>query len=685
MLSAPGRPWPLGAHWDGEGVNFALFAAHAERVELCLFEGAAGPERARIALGARSDDVWHAYLPQAGPGTVYGYRVHGPYAPHAGHRHNPHKLLLDPYARALVGPYAWSERHRGADPRRPGRADGRDNAACAWRAMVVDEQDFDWQGDRRPATPWRDTVICEAHVKGFTMLDPAVPTALRGTYAGLAHPAAIARLRAMGATAVELLPIQAMVDEPMLAARGAVNYWGYSTLGYFAPSARYAGGAEPRTAFRDMVRALHAAGLEVILDVVYNHTAEGGFDGPTYAFRGLDNASYYRLDPHDPARDIDLSGCGNTLNLDHPRVLQLVMDSLRFWAEDMHVDGFRFDLATALGRNAHGFEPRASFFDCLRQEPALAGLKLIAEPWDIATWATGAFPPPFAEWNDRYRDAVRDYWLTGQASRGELARRLAGSADLFAHNRASPHAGINFVTAHDGFTLADLVAYAHKHNEANGQDNADGTDSNRSTNCGVEGPSDDPAIVARRARLVRAMLATLYLSQGVPMLPAGDDGARSQHGNNNPWCQDNALGWIDWSRCDDTLGAFVGELAALRRAHGALRRTRWLADGVLYNGEADVHWFGPDGAALDAPAWDTLDGRAFGMRPGRDDGDDAALAVLFNPHAQAIEFVLPPAPGAAWTLVLDSSASGLALTGARLPVPPEAVVVLRSRVEPGHG
>ena len=676
----PGRPYPLGATWDGGGVNFALFSAHAERVELCLFDADAAREIARVVLPQRTDLVWHAYLPDARPGQAYGYRVQGPYEPEAGHRFNPHKLLVDPYARAFCGNFRWSDAHFGY---RTGHAradlsfDRRDNAWAAARSRVVDPA-FDWNGDRHPRTPWQDTLICEAHVKGFSMMNRSVPAHLRGTYAGLAHPASIASLVAAGATAVELLPVQAFIDERMLVNAELVNYWGYNPVGYFAPAARYAGGREPATEFRAMVRALHGAGLEVILDVVYNHTAEGDENGPTLCWRGIDNRSYYRLRAGDARHYDDLSGCGNTLDLGSPRVLQMVMDSLRFWVREMHVDGFRFDLATALARGPGGFDARAAFLDTLRQDPVLAGTKLIAEPWDIATWSTGGFPPPFAEWNDRYRDTVRGFWLTRAAGCGELARRIAGSSDLFRHGGREPLASINFLTAHDGFTLADLVAYERKHNEANGQANADGSNDNRSTNCGVEGPTADAAISARRARLVRAMLATLLVSQGVPMLTAGDEIGRTQDGNNNAYAQDNPTTWIDWDGADRPLAEFTGALARIRRAHPALRTRHWFDGRALASGERDILWLAADGREMTPLDWEDGARRAFAFRLGRTGPDDSALLVLINGADVPVAFDLPAAPALAWTLLLSSSAAPQVHRSDPVTAPPESVLLLAS-------
>ncbi len=676
----PGRAHPLGATWDGGGVNFALFSEHAEAVELCLFDADAAREAVRIRLSERSDGVWHAYLPDARPGQAYGYRLHGPYDPENGQRFNPHKLLIDPYARAFAGQFRWTDAHCGF---RAGHARGdlsfdrRDNAWAMPRARVVDQACDRGEG-RRPHTPWRDSVICEAHVKGYSMMNPQVPAHLRGTYAGFAHPASIARLVASGATAVELLPLHEFIDERMLVQNEKVNYWGYNSIGFFAPAARYAGGRDPATEFRAMVRALHEAGLEVILDVVYNHTAEGDELGPTLSWRGIDNRSYYRLAAGDARRGADLSGCGNTLDLGHPRVLQMVMDSLRFWACEMQVDGFRFDLATALARGAAGFDARAAFLQALRQDPCLAQVKLIAEPWDVATWETGRFPAGFAEWNDRYRDALRGFWLTASVTCGELARRIAASSDLFRHTGRSPQASINFVTAHDGFTLADLVAYESKHNDANGQNNQDGNNDNRSINCGIEGPSTDPRIVARRGRLIRALLATLFVSQGVPMLPAGDDQGRTQDGNNNAYCQDNPLTWIDWDGADDDLRSYCATLARLRRAHPALRRQVWFDGSPTALGEPDVAWLKRDGGTMTQADWDDGTNRCFGFLLGRVDQTEAAVLVLLNGAAHDTEFRLPPSPGATWQLQLDSSGQAGVVAETVARVPAEALLLFAS-------
>ncbi|MGB8599840.1 MAG: glycogen debranching protein GlgX [Burkholderiales bacterium] len=678
-----GRPFPLGATWDGGGVNFALFSAFATKVELCVYDAGAEREVARITLSACTDQVWHGYLPDAQPGLVYGYRVHGPYEPALGHRFNPHKLLIDPYARAFAGTFRWSDAHYGYQV---GNAnadlsfDQQDNAGAMLKCRVVDPA-YSWQDDRAPRTAWADTVIHEVHVKGYSMLNPAVPEALRGTYAGLAHPASIQHLRRLGVTAVELLPIHEFIDEHRLVKNGLVNYWGYNSLGFFAPTARYAGNGEPLNEFRDMVRHLHAAGIEVILDVVYNHTAEADETGPTFAFRGIDNASYYRLRGGRWLDDV--TGCGNTLNVAHPRVLQMVMDSLRWWVNEMHVDGFRFDLATALGREGGGFDPGCAFLDTLRQDPALAGIKLIAEPWDVAAYETGRFPPGIVEWNDRFRDAARGFWLTGTTSCGEFASRLTGSGELFRHSGRKPQSSVNFVTAHDGFTLADVVAYEHKHNQANAQENVDGNNDNRSINCGVEGAAADPAVHALRARMQRALLGTLFLAQGVPMLLAGDEQGRTQAGNNNAYCQDNSLSWIHWEIMDHELSDFTAKLIELRRTHPALRRTNWF-DGCLSQlAERDITWLWRDGREMTREQWDDGTNRCFGFRLGRDNLQEAALLVLINAGDEDVVFTLPSPPGTNWELQIDTAQPDLqrasaGISAAFAAVPARAMLVLSS-------
>ncbi len=605
--SWPGRPFPLGPTWDGDGTNFALFSEHAERVELCL-RSADGSEE-RIALTERTAHIWHGYVQGVGPGQRYGYRVHGPWAPHQGHLFNPAKLLLDPYAKAIDGTPDTADprvRPRGGD----GGADGADSADAMPSSVVIDPA-FDWGDDRLPGVPWHETVIAETHVRGATLRHPGVPPELRGTYAGLAHPAAIDHFTRLGVTAVELLPVHHIADEPELRGRGAVNYWGYSSIGFFAPDPRYAatgaGGDQVRE-FREMVRALHAAGIEVILDVVYNHTAEGGVDGPMLAFKGIDNRSYYRLHPDDPSRYVDFTGTGNSLNPVHPGVLRLIMDSLRYWVLEMHIDGFRFDLAAALARELWDVDRLSAFFDTIHQDPVLSQVKLIAEPWDLGEggYQVGNFPVLWAEWNGKYRDTMRDFWRGAGGGLAEFASRFAGSSDLYQEDGRHPFASVNFITAHDGFTLADLVAYEHKHNEANGEHNRDGTDDNRSWNCGVEGPTDDETVLALRARQQRNLLATLLLSQGVPMLSGGDEIGRTQGGNNNAYCQDSEISWYDWD-LDPTRQAllrFTQRLIALRTENPVFHRRAYLTGReTMGSGLPDVAWFRPDGRPVAQRNW----------------------------------------------------------------------------------
>ena len=677
----PGRPYPLGATCDGAGVNFALFSANAERIELCLFDADAAHEVERIALDGPTDQVWHVYLPDARAGLIYGYRVYGPYDPERGARFNPNKLLIDPCAHSFAGHFRWTDAHYGY---RVGQAradlsfDRRDNAWAMLKCRVVDGVPFAAYDHVRPRTPWADTVICEAHVKGFTMMNPDVPAALRGTYAGFAHPASIARLTALGATAVELLPIHEFIDERALVQNDLVNYWGYNTIGFFAPAARYAGGREPAGEFRAMVRRLHEAGIEVILDVVYNHTAEGDGLGPTLAFRGIDNASYYRLQSGSPRQYVDVTGCGNTLDVSHPRVLQMVMDSLRWWVTAMGVDGFRFDLATAISRDGVAFDPGSAFLDALRQDPVLSQVKLIAEPWDTSAWETGRFPPPFAEWNDRFRDAVRGFWLTRATRAGELARRITASSELFRHDGRMPQSSINFVTAHDGFSLTDLVSYTAKHNEANLQQNHDGTDDNRSINCGIEGPTAEPEILALRLRLQRALLTTLMVAQGVPMLPAGDGFGRTQDGNNNAYCQDSPLSWIGWDDTDPDLGSFTSRLIAMRRALPALRRTRWYDGLQTPTGDRDLIWLWRDGSEMTPLHWESADSECFGYMIGRIDPSESAVVVLLNGGVADVPFTLPPSPGLPWRRVIDSAHPAAPELGVLIAVdvPARAMLVL---------
>jgi glycogen operon protein len=656
-----GRPWPLGAEWDGDDLNFAVVSAHAKRIELCLFDADGRHELARLPLPGRSGDVFHGRLPAAAPGLAYGYRAHGPWHPDRGHRFNPHKLLLDPYAREIVGRFEWRDEHCGAERTHPAQMDLRDNGAFALKARVGPPRSAVAPTPApRPHTPLADTVIYELHVRGFTMRHPGVPEALRGTYAGLATPAAIAHLKRLGVTAVCLLPVHQHLDEERLVKLGLANYWGYNTIGYFCVEPRYAsgtGGLGPAEEFRAMVRSLHAAGLEVLLDVVYNHTAEGDERGPTLAWRGLDNALYYRLPQADRTHYENHSGCGNTLNLRQPRVLQMVMDSLRFWVGEMGVDGFRFDLATVLGRGEHRFDRHAAFFGALTQDPLLQGVKLIAEPWDIGHdgYQLGAFPNGWLEWNDRFRDTMRGFWIGGSATRGAFAQRLCASSDLFEPRGRSPAESVNFIVSHDGFTLADLVSYAERHNHANGEHNRDGHAHNLNANCGVEGPTDDAAVNALRARLQRALLATVLLAQGTPMLAAGDELGRTQRGNNNAYCQDNDVSWLDWSLADETLTAFVARLVALRRTllPFALHWYDGITDG---HGLSDLSWLRADGLPMRGSDWHAAGSGAGGSalgcligKPGRAAGP---LLLLVNGGPEACNFVLP---AGAWQGLVDST------------------------------
>ena len=661
LLSA-GRPWPLGASVDTLGVNFAVFSAHATAMELCLYSDDGSTEMARLLLPARSGDVWHGHVRGAAAGLVYGLRAHGPWLPQHGHRFNPRKLLLDPYARETVGALEWSQALLDPDA---------DNGATALKARVVHDR-FDWQGDAPPATPWEDSVIYELHVRGFSKRHPGVPEAHRGTYAGLASDAALSHLQRLGITAVSLLPVHHFIDEERLARMGLRNHWGYNSLGFFCPEPRYANessdGRAVRDEFRQMVRRLHAAGIEVILDVVYNHTAETDEFGPTLSWRGLDNASYYRLVHGHEQHYVNDTGCGNTLDLSHPRVLQMVADSLRYWVQEMHVDGFRFDLATVLGRTRHGFERHAAFFACLAQDPVLASVKLIAEPWDIGPggYQLGHFPPGWVEWNDRYRDTMRAWWLGADCTRGEFARRLCASSDLFDKRGRAPSASLNYIVSHDGFTLRDLVSYDLRHNQANGEDNRDGHGHNLSWNCGVEGPTDDPRVLALRARLQRALLATLLLSQGTPMLAAGDELSRSQGGNNNPYCQDNATTWIDWSVADDALTDFCARLIALRH------HLQPLPD--VWQGETNLRWQLPDGHPPGHADWNDHAQRGIGVRIDRPGRSSQPLLLLFNPGDHERMFRLPPGN---WQTLLDSSTEAPAAAKDTCAMPARSLLLLQ--------
>jgi isoamylase len=672
----PGHAYPLGATWDGAGVNFALFSENATGVELALFD-AADPARElhRVPLAERTDQVWHVYLPEARPGLLYGFRVSGPYEPAAGHRFNPHKLLLDPYAKAVSGSVEWNDAifgYRIGDPGADLTPDDRDSAPFVPKSVVVDPA-FTWGDDRPPRNPWHSTVIYELHFKGFTARNPAVPPELRGTYAGLAAPASLEHLAHLGITAVELMPVHHFVRDHHLIERGLTNYWGYNTIGFFAPDAHYArDGTRGQQVheFKQMVKALHQVGIEVILDVVYNHTAEGNQLGPTLCFRGIDNAAYYRLVADDRRYYMDYSGCGNTLDMTHPRSIQLLMDSLRYWVAEMHVDGFRFDLASALARELHAVDRLSAFFDVIHQDPLISQVKLIAEPWDLGEggYQVGNFPAGWAEWNGRYRDTIRRYWKGDGGQVADLAYRLTGSSDLYESDGRRPSASINFVTAHDGFTLQDLVSYNEKHNEANGEENRDGTDDNLSWNCGVEGPTDDPAIQALRERQVRSFLTTLFLSQGVPMILAGDEMGRTQRGNNNAYCQDNDLSWVSWtpSRAARQLTEFTRRLIRLRLGHPAFHRRRFFQGRRIEGSEVkDLSWFRPDGKEMAGEEWTNGFTRCLGLRLAGDaieETDEAGhplrddtFLLLLNAHHEPLEFVLPANRARLrWELVLDT-------------------------------
>jgi glycogen debranching enzyme len=666
----PGRPWPMGASVDpgtgggvgsatGGGVNFAVFSVHATQVDVCVFDDQGRTEIARHTLPARSGDVWHGRLPGAGAGLVYGLRAHGPWRPDKGHRFNAQKLLLDPSAREIVGQLDWRNSppglQCGADPDHPQHMEPRDNGTTAYKARVVQDS-FDWQSDQRLHLPLNQTVILETHVRGFTKLMPGVPDNERGTYAGLASDAAVAHFKRLGITAISLLPIQQIQDEPRLLEMGLTNYWGYNTLGFFCPDPRYAATQHPRDEFRQMVKRLHAAGLEVLMDVVYNHTPEGDERGPTLSWRGLDNASYYRLPDHQKSSYENWSGCGNLLDIRHPRVLQMVMDSLRYWVQEMHVDGFRFDLAPALGRTDVGFEANAPFFKACLQDPVLAGVKLIAEPWDIGPggYQVGQFPHGWLEWNDRFRDTTRAFWLGGDCSRGEFALRLAGSSDLFQARRRSPLESVNYVVSHDGFTLADLVSYDMRRNQANAEDNRDGTANNLSWNCGFEGPTTDPEVLRLRERLKRAMLATVLLAQGTPMLAAGDELGHSQGGNNNPYCQDNPITWIDWSRADQDLIDFTAHLLDLRKRLLPFA-ARWYSGVPDAQGVADLAWLRRSGEPMSAEQWNNRTSRIMGAWIGApgvgSGGNEAHLLLLFNGRDMDASFQLPAGD---WLCELDT-------------------------------
>jgi len=673
-----GLPYPLGASLRDGGVNFAVASENATHVQLCVF-GADGVEQ-RLPLPGHTDGVWHGFLAQAGAGLTYGFRAEGRYAPEFGHRFNPHKLLLDPYAREIVGRFDWSDVHLGYQNGHPDghlSLDTRDNAARALKARVAAALPAPTAPP--PAVPAADTVIYELHVKGFSRLNPEVPGPLQGTYAGLAHQASIAHLTALGVTTLSIQPVHYALPESRLHQNGLTNYWGYNTLGFFCPDPRLSSTPLDPTAtraeFRAMVEALHAGGLEVVLDVVYNHTPEGDERGPTLSLRGLDNAMYYRLTADDRARYENWTGCGNTIRVSHPRVTQMILDSLRFWVAEMGVDGFRFDLGPVLGRTTEAFDPNAAFFVALMQDPILARAKLIAEPWDLGPggYQLGRFPGRFMEWNDRFRDAARRFWLQRGTGRGEFVRRLAGSNDRFHHGRRLPCASVNFISAHDGLTLTDLVSYSHRHNHANGEGNRDGHPANYSSNCGVEGPTTDPPINAQRARLKRALLVTLLTSQGTPMLLAGDELGRTQRGNNNAYCQDNEISWIDWAAADRELLAFVRRLLQLRRQHPHLRVNRWLSEHRNADGHAEIEWLRSDGLPMTIDDWHDETRHCLTVTGG---DTDLRLLALFNAERADVDFTLP---AGRWRIELDSAdplRTDAGIAGANYRVRAQSIVIM---------
>ncbi len=705
----PGRPYPLGATWDGEGVNFALFSENATGVDLCLFRHEdQDQETHRIRLDECTDLVWHVYLPEVRPGQLYGYRVHGPYDPQAGHRFNPFKLLIDPYAKALTGMVKWSDAmfgYRLGDQEEDLSYDERNNTSNMPKCVVID-QAFSWGSDTLLNTPWSKTIIYEVHVKGITQQHPDVPEPLRGTYAGLSSPPMIEYFQSLGITAVELLPIHHFINDKYLHEKGLTNYWGYNSIGFFAPDIRYASYPDQGRKiyeFKTMVKTLHSAGIEVILDVVYNHTGEGNHLGPTLSFRGIDNASYYRLVPENPRYYMDYTGCGNTLNVRHPRTLQLIMDSLRYWVCEMHVDGFRFDLASALARELHDVDRLSAFFDIIHQDPILSQVKLIAEPWDLGEggYQVGNFPPGWAEWNGKYRDSIRQYWKGDGGLLAEIGYRLAGSSDLYGASGRQPFASINFVTAHDGFTLRDLVSYNHKHNDANAEDNRDGSDHNDSWNCGVEGPTDDSAINELREKQKRNFLATLFLSQGVPMLCGGDELGRTQHGNNNAYCQDNEISWFNWDldKPAQQLLEFTKHLIQLQQTHPVFQRRRFFQGRKIQGSEVkDISWFGSDGKEMTDEEWH-MGFRSMGLRLAGDaiEETDArgrpivgdTFLLLLNAHHEPIDFVLPAhRKDVLWELVFDTAlvkskkrAKKLFRGGESYPMADRAMAVLQLRQE----
>jgi glycogen operon protein len=702
----PGRPYPLGSTWDGEGVNFALYSEHAEKVELCLFDISGRRETLRVPLPEQTDMVWHGYLPEIRPGQLYAYRVYGPYAPRQGHRFNHHKLLLDPYGKQIQGAMNWTDSHFGyriGHKQEDLSFDRRDNAAGMPKNRVIDSA-FTWGADAPPRIPWHETLIYELHVKGFTMCHPDLPSHLRGTYAALSTAPVIEFLTRLGVTSIELMPVHSFVDDRQLVDRGLRNYWGYSSIGFLALEPRYLSTNSIRE-FKTMVKTLHSAGLEVILDVVYNHTAEGNHLGPTLSLRGIDNTTYYRLIPDDPRYYMDYTGTGNTLNMQHPRVLQLIMDSLRYWVLDMHVDGFRFDLAATLARELHEVDRLGAFLDIIHQDPVLSQVKLIAEPWDLGEggYQVGNFPVGWAEWNDRYRDTVRGYWKGDGGLVGDLAYRLTGSSDLYGHSGRRPYASVNFVTAHDGFTLQDQVSYNDKHNEANGEENRDGANNNLSWNCGAEGPTEDINIQALRAKQKRNLLATLLLSQGVPMIYAGDPIGHSQMGNNNAYCQDNPTSWLNWNLQphDRDLLAFVQRMINLRKRHPVFRRRRFFQGRPIKGANIkDLLWLSPGGKEMSEDEWRDPAVRCLGMLlsgQGLDETDergrkvdDENFLVLLNAHHEDVGFTLPASiPSTRWSAWMDTSRDGglrpadTYNAGAVYPLQARSLVVLQERRKNG--
>jgi len=678
MQKYPGKPYPLGASWDGKGVNFALFSDNAQSVELCLFDNEnPNEEKNRVFFEERSHNIWHAYIPGLKPGQIYGYRVDGAFEPENGHRFNKNKLLIDPYARALSGTIDWSDSLFGYEVNHQAKDlsfSESDSCTNMPKSIVVDGG-YDWEGDQLLKIPYHKTIIYETHVKGFTIQNPDIPVEIRGTYAAIGHPASIEYLKKLGITAIELMPVHHFVTDRHLQDRGLTNYWGYNTIAFFAPDCRYAKAyknGEQVKEFKDMVKALHNAGIEVILDVVYNHTAEGNQTGPTLSLRGIDNDGYYRLVEDDKRYYMDYTGTGNTLNATMPSVLRLIMDSLRYWITEMHVDGFRFDIASALARELHDVNMLGSFFDIIYQDPLISQSKLIAEPWDVGEggYQVGKFPPGWAEWNGKYRDCIRDFWRGAESTLAEFSTRLTGSSDLYQDDYRRPIASINFITAHDGFTLNDLVSYNDKHNEDNGEDNQDGTDDNRSWNCGVEGPTGDQEINACRDKQKRNLLTTLFLSQGVPMLVHGDEAGRTQNGNNNVYCQDNEIAWLDWENMDKELLEFTRHLIHFRKKHPVFRRRKWFQGQSIKGNELkDINWFLPEGQEMKDEQWESDNARSLGVYlngqgikalggKGEKIHDDS-FYIRLNASPDTVHFKLPPeAYGIKWHKVIDTSENG---------------------------